>query len=134
MEALESALWLLGQGQACLATLPHADDAMRRYVEREVWVGTGPRAYAYLMPAREATIAVDYTAAEGSPQEAHFRRLVEEGPQCPVRFVAAVSPTAVVTVNIYRAFVLRQDRKRFEAWARKLLGRDLWDAIRARQP
>jgi len=134
MESLESALWLLGQGTAYLTTLPHADAALREYVEREVWVGKGPAAACYVMPARQATIAVEYTAAEGSPQEAHFRRLVEEGHRSPVKFVAAVSPTAVVTVNLYRAIVLRRDRRRFEAWARRLLGREVWEAIRARQP
>ncbi|GBD12086.1 hypothetical protein HRbin24_00086 [bacterium HR24] len=134
MESLESVLWLLGEGAAYLTTLPHAAPALRKYVDREVWVGTGPSAACYIMPARQAAIAVEYTAAEGSPQEAHFRRLVEEGRRSPVKFVAAVSPTAVVTVNVYRAIVLRRDRRRFEAWARHLLGREVWQAIRARQP
>ncbi|GBD14098.1 hypothetical protein HRbin24_02148 [bacterium HR24] len=134
MEALESALWLLGQGVAYLTTLLHADPDIRRYVQRELWVGTGHTAACYVMPARDVVIAVEYTAAEGSAQEAPFRPLVEEGHRSPVKFVAAVSPTAVVTVNSYRAIVLRRERRRFEAWARRLLGREVREAVKARQP
>lgn len=134
MEDFRSIIWLLGKGHSIVTHLDHPAPGLSALVEREQWVGTGPTSYCYVFPAREAAIVIDYAAREGAPEEAPFRRLVEAGHSCPVEFAAALSPTACVDVNVCRAIVRRKERPRFERWARELLGKETFAAIRAQQP
>lgn len=134
MEDMRSVIWLLGRGRSVITSLEAPAPGLAELVEREQWVGTGPTSCCYVFPAREAAIVIDYAAREGAPEEAPFRRLVEAGHICPVEFAAALSPTARVDVNVCRAIVRRKERPRFERWAKELLGKETFAAIRARQP
>jgi hypothetical protein len=103
-------------------------------VSKEEWAGQGETAQCYVYPSPGAVVVIDYTAAEESPEEALFRRLVEEGHSSPVEWAAIVAPTARLRANVFRAIVRRGDRAAFLRWTRTVIGKKALEAIRARQP
>ncbi len=129
MDDLFPAIWLLGRGRRMLASLAHPVPALTELVAQEQWVGRGEDAYCHVSPAEGAAVVIDCTAVEESPQEAAFRRLVEEGNASPVEWAAVVAPTARLTVNVYRAIVRRRERGAFLRWASSVVGKDALKAL-----
>jgi hypothetical protein len=134
MEDVHAVIWLLGKGRRIQTSLSHPAPRLAQLVSREEWAGQGETAQCYVYPSPGAVVVIDYTAAEESPEEALFRRLVEEGHSSPVEWAAIVAPTARLRANGYRAIVRRGDRAAFLRWAGSVIGKEALDAIRARQP
>ena len=134
MEDINAIIWLLGQGRRTQTSLSSPAPGLAELVAKEQWVGRGETAYCYVFPSERAAIVIDYAAAEESPQEALFRRLVEEGDRSPVEWAAIAAPTACPSVNVCRSIVRRRDRAAFLRWTCRVIGKKALEAIRARQP
>jgi hypothetical protein len=134
MEDVHAVIWLLGKGRRIQTSLSHPTPGLAQLVSREEWAGQGETAQCYVYPSPGAVVVIDYTAAEESPEEAPFRRLVEEGDRSPVEWAAIVAPTARLRANACRAIVRRGDRATFLRWAGRVIGKEALEAIRARQP
>jgi hypothetical protein len=134
MEDVHAVIWLLGKGRRIQTSLSHPTPGLAQLVSREEWAGQGETAQCYVYPSPGAVVVIDYTAAEESPEEALFRRLVEEGHSSPVEWAAIVAPTARLRANACRAIVRRGDRAAFLRWTRRVIGKKALEAIRARQP
>jgi hypothetical protein len=134
MEDVHAVIWLLGKGSRIQTSLSHPTPGLAQLVSREQWAGQGETAQCYVYPSPGAVVVIDYTAAEESPEEALFRRLVEEGHSSPVEWAAIVAPTARLRANVFRAIVHRRDRATFLRWAGSVIGKEALEAIRARQP
>jgi hypothetical protein len=134
MEDVHAVIWLLGKGKRIQTSLSHPAPGLAQLVSKEEWAGQGDRAQCYVYPSPVAVVVIDYAAAEESPEEAPFRRLVEEGDTSPVEWAAIVAPTARLRANACRAIVRRRDRAAFLRWAGSVIGKEALEAIRARQP
>jgi hypothetical protein len=134
MEDVHAVIWLLGKGRRIQTSLSHPTPGLAQLVSREEWAGQGETAQCYVYPSPGAVVVIDYTAAEESPEESLFRRLVEEGHSSPVEWAAIVAPTARLRANSYRAIVRRGDRAAFLRWTCTVIGKKALEAIRGRQP
>ena len=134
MEDVHAVIWLLGKGKRIQTSLYRPAPGLAQLVSREEWAGQGDTAQCYVYPSPGAVVVIDYAAAEESPEESLFRRLVEEGHKSPVEWAAIVAPTARLRANVFRAIVHRRDRATFLRWAGSVIGKEALEAIRARQP